>query len=76
VESTYADRIASFYAQTHERVLGAVEGLSEEQVAWRPGTSTHSIAWNLWHLARWADTMHAAIAHMTPVLEQRLGTRR
>lgn len=39
-----------------KRVLSLVDGLSDEQLAWRPRPSAHSLGWTLWHLARAADT--------------------
>jgi hypothetical protein len=39
----------------HERLLTAAEGLSPEQFASSAGPSLHSVAWQLWHAARWDD---------------------
>ena len=38
-----------------KRALSLVEGLSDEQLAWRPAPTAHAIGWTLWHLARAAD---------------------
>ena len=70
-----ADLIAFGYRQTHERVLALVDDLSDEQLAWRH-SAVHSIAWNLWHLARWADHLQERIPHMTAELGRRLGMSR
>ncbi len=70
-----ADLIAFGYRRTHERVLALVDDLSDEQLAWRH-TAVHSIAWNLWHLARWADHLQERIPHMTAELGRRLGMSR
>jgi len=43
------------YKLTHERLLKAGEELSPEQFAWSAGPSLHSVAWQLWHAARWDD---------------------
>jgi hypothetical protein len=40
---------------THEGVLRLVQGLTDEQLLWRPGGHAPSIGFHLWHLARWAD---------------------
>src|SRR3984893_15077943 len=40
-----------------ERLLTAAEGLSPEQFAWSAGPSLHSVAWQLWHAARWDDVI-------------------
>jgi DinB family protein len=39
----------------HSRLLAAAEGMSAEQFAWSSGPSIHSVAWQLWHAARWDD---------------------
>lgn len=35
--------------------MKVVADLSEEELAWRPSTTAHSIAWTLWHIARADD---------------------
>jgi hypothetical protein len=49
------DTLLRFYALTHERLLKAAEELSPEQFAMSAGPSLHSVAWQLWHAARWDD---------------------
>jgi len=39
----------------HERVLRLADGLTEEQLRARPGAHAPSIAFHVWHLARWAE---------------------
>jgi uncharacterized damage-inducible protein DinB len=36
-------------------VRAAVEGLGEDELAWRPGEDANSIAWLAWHLTRGQD---------------------
>ena len=43
------------YKVAHTRLLTAAEGMSPEQFAWSAGPSLHSVAWQLWHAARWDD---------------------
>jgi uncharacterized damage-inducible protein DinB len=54
------------YRRTHERLLTIAEELSPEQFAWSAGPSLHSVAWQLWHAARWDDVFasyfHKALA--------------
>ena len=38
-------------------VLKAVEELDEDQLRWRPEHGPQSIAWHVWHMARWDDYM-------------------
>ncbi len=56
-----------FYKLTHQRLLNAAEELTPEQFAWSAGPSLHSVAWQLWHAARWDDVFasyfHRALAH-------------
>jgi DinB family protein len=44
---------------TREQVLKVVDGLSDEQLAWRPSARAHSMGWTLWHIARCADKFAA-----------------
>jgi DinB superfamily len=46
-----------FYKLTHERLLKAAEELSAEHFVWSAGPSLHSVAWQLWHAARWDDVI-------------------
>jgi hypothetical protein len=54
------------YKVAHTRLLTAAEGLSPEQFVWSAGPSLHSVAWQLWHAARWDDVfasyLHRALA--------------
>ena len=75
MDTTTMAAIAVAYRQTHERILTLVAGLGDDQLTWRPAAGGHSIAWNLWHLARWADALQEALPRMTPALQDRLGAR-
>jgi hypothetical protein len=52
------------YKVAHTRLLTAAEGMSPEQFAWTAGPSLHSVAWQLWHAARW-DDVFASYLHRT-----------
>ncbi len=75
-EASFAAIIAANYRKTHARVLQIATDLSDDQLAWHPPDSVTSIGFNLWHLARWADHLQAAIPGMTPELSRRLGAGR
>lgn len=60
------------YARTLADVLQSVESLTEDELRHRP-THTNSIAFNVWHLARWADHLASILPEMTPGLLERLG---
>jgi hypothetical protein len=65
--------LKSGYGRRHGWVLNMIEEITEEQFVWKPTPTSHSIAWNLWHLARWADYLQAKIPTMTPSLGRKLG---
>jgi len=67
-----AEEIARIYALGHRNVLDAVKELEEDQMRWRPPRS-NSIAFNLWHIARWADHMQSVVGTITPGLRDRIG---
>jgi len=54
------------YRLAHKRLLTAAQALSAEQFTWSAGPSLHSVAWQLWHAARWDDVfasyLHKALA--------------
>lgn len=67
------DALKRRYRLGHRRLYKMLEGLTEEQFAWKPAPATHSIAFNVWHLARWADYLQAKIPSMASSLERKLG---
>ena len=48
--------------RVREQVPGLVEGLDEDDLAWRPDPESNSIAWLLWHLTRIEDDHVAEVA--------------
>ena len=46
----------------HERLLGIVADLSDEQVGWRPSAAAHSIGFTLWHCGRTDDNVQADLS--------------
>jgi hypothetical protein len=60
------ETLLRFYKLAHERLLKAAEDLPSEEFAWSAGPSLHSVAWQLWHTARWDDVFasyfHRALA--------------
>ena len=50
-----------YYRLSHERLLKVAEELTAEQFSWSAGPSLHSVAWQLWHSARWDDVLAAHI---------------
>ena len=50
-------------------VHGAVDGLSDDDLAWRPDPEANSIAWLVWHLTRIEDDHVAGVARTTQAWE-------
>ena len=48
--------------RVRELVHSAVEGLSDDELAWRPDPGANSIAWLVWHLTRIEDDHVADVA--------------
>jgi hypothetical protein len=46
---------------THEILLDLIGSLTDEQIGWTPNTTTPSIGFHVWHLARWADYLQEMI---------------
>ena len=59
---TIGELLAEAFGRIHGVVLGAVRGLSEEELAFRPDERCNSIAWLVWHLTRIQDDHVAAVA--------------
>ncbi|HEV8536886.1 MAG TPA: DinB family protein [Candidatus Limnocylindria bacterium] len=70
--SGIAEDLARVYKLGHRNTLEAVADLDEEKMRWRPPRS-NSVAFNVWHIARWADHLQSILSTMTPALEERLG---
>ena len=59
------DLLLDAFGRIDEEVGDTVEGLSDEQLAFRPGAGANSIAWLVWHLVRVQDN-HVAEAAGEP----------
>jgi hypothetical protein len=66
--------IVTAYLRTHALALAVAEEAREEQLHWQPQSGRHSLAFHLWHMARWADHLQASLPGMTPELGRRLGS--
>jgi hypothetical protein len=51
-------------ATTHGRLLQGTDDLTEEQCTRWPAPTAPSMAWHLWHVARWADRYQALLPVM------------
>ncbi|HMN27351.1 MAG TPA: DinB family protein [Caldilineaceae bacterium] len=68
-----AVRIVQAYHQALARLITVAERLSEEELTTPPQPGAQPIAFHLWHIARWADHLQAALPGMTTTLDHRLG---
>ena len=60
------------YHETNAQIMKVIEELSDRHIRWQPNPACHSIAFILWHLARWNDHLQATIPGMTIELARRL----
>src|SRR5713101_189739 len=61
------------YAIAHGRVIESAEGTDDGQFAKSMGTRIHSVAWQVWHIARWDDRYAEILVEKTPELAGRFG---
>ena len=67
-----AHMVIDYYCKTHQRIFDFLNKLTDEQLHWRANDRSHSLAWQGWHVARWADYFQACIPAMTPELSRLL----
>ena len=60
------------FKEIHKVVLNLADGLTDEQLNWKPEGYSTSIGFHLWHLARESDYLKAAIMQRFPWLELEL----
>lgn len=58
----YRDALHYGFGEIRHLVAGAVDGLSPQQLVWRPDPRSNSIAWLVWHLTRVQDDHVSEIA--------------
>lgn len=75
MNATPLGEIVLWFQDAHANILKLAESLSEEQLRWQPHPQANSIAFQLWHLARSADYVHACLSDATVELSKRLGAR-
>ena len=65
--STANDLLTDGFDRVREAVQQVVDGLDEDQLAYRPDADANSIAWLVWHLTRVQDDHVAAVAGLEQV---------
>ena len=61
------------YAIAHDRVIESAERTVDGQFAKSMGTRVHSVAWQVWHIARWDDRYAEILVEKTPELAGQYG---
>jgi hypothetical protein len=61
------DLLIDAFGRVREQVHATVDGLTVEQLHWRPAAESNPIAWLLWHLARVQDDHVADVAGLEQV---------
>jgi DinB superfamily len=65
--------LAKHYAIAHGRVIESAERTDDDEFAKSMGTRVHSVAWQVWHIARWDDRFTQIMIDKTPKLAGRFG---
>ena len=73
-ESVAAETTSRLHA-IDELVLKVADDLSEDELNWRPSQEAPSIAFHLWHIARWSDRNQVTIPRMAVDLANRFATQ-
>jgi len=61
------DLMTDGFERIRDGVPEVVDGLSVDELLWRPDADANHVAWLLWHLARQQDEQVAALADEAPV---------
>lgn len=70
------DLVKSRYRQSHKRLLKMVDSITDQQLAWKPTPTAHSVAFQVWHAARIEDYFQFRIAETVPDAQKKLGPAR
>jgi hypothetical protein len=65
--------LAKNYAIAHGRVVESAERMDDGSFAKSMGTRVHSVAWQVWHIARWDDRFTEIMLEKTPQLAGQFG---
>ncbi len=61
-----SDFILDNLDRTQQALMAAIDGLTEEELAWRPGAEANPIGFILWHQARCEDTYIQSLIRRQP----------
>jgi hypothetical protein len=68
---TLGDSLARSFKLAHQRLLTEAEAMSPDQFMRSAGPTLHSVAWQLWHAARW-DDVFASYFHKAAARDPRV----
>ena len=71
-----AEDLAARAKLVHSSTLALVERVDDATLRHRAAATSPSIAFHLWHLARWADRMQSHLPTMAPGIRSRVGATR
>src|SRR5215212_774017 len=70
-EDTIAESITGTMIWVHTVSLNITEDLTEAQFGFQlPNSTAPSIAWHVWHVARWADRLQAGLSDHAGTVER------
>jgi hypothetical protein len=72
-DRSIVDTLVERVVFVHSAFLEAVGDVDEEASQARPGAKAPSIAFHLWHTARWADAMQERLGSFAPALDRLAG---
>lgn len=61
------DVLTEYFGRVDDHVAEILDGLSPDDLTWRPAEGTNPIGWLVWHLARVIDAQIADVADMEQV---------
>ncbi|MCW2830046.1 MAG: hypothetical protein JWP31_738 [Aeromicrobium sp.] len=65
--TTSGDLLVEAFSRIRDGVTSVVDGLTDDQLTWRPAAGANSIAWLVWHLLRVQDDHVAHVAGVEQV---------
>jgi DinB superfamily len=73
VPGNVASLLVKHYAIAHGRVIESAERTDDGSFAKSMGTRVHSVAWQVWHIARWDDRFAEILIEKAPGLTGQFG---
>lgn len=68
--TTAIDVLRDAFGRVHDDLPTTLDGLTPEQVLWRPDADANSVGWLVWHLSRVQDDHLAGVATATGLMAE------